>query len=130
MIRAAERGRAGEKYILGGDFVTLADVIRTLEQVAGRSGPRTRIPYPVAFAYAAVSETWAKLTGGETLVTLKAVRMMQARLAVTSAKAERELGWKHRPLRETLADEVAWYRAQGLAARPVAAAPAVARSNA
>lgn len=56
--------------------------------------------------------------------------MMQARLAVTSAKAERELGWKHRPLRETLADEVVWYRAQGLAARPVAAAPAVARSNA
>jgi dihydroflavonol-4-reductase len=120
MIRVAERGRAGEKYILGGDFVTLADVIRTLEHVAGRSGPRSRIPYPVAFVYAAVSETWAKLTGGETLVTLEAVRMMQARLAVTSAKAERELGWKHRPLRETLADEVAWYRAQGLAA-PAAA---------
>jgi dihydroflavonol-4-reductase len=120
MIRVAERGRTGEKYILGGDFVTLADVIRTLEHVAGRSGPRSRIPYPVAFVYAAVSETWAKLTGGETLVTLEAVRMMQARLAVTSAKAERELGWKHRPLRETLADEVAWYRAQGLAA-PAAA---------
>jgi dihydroflavonol-4-reductase len=127
MIRAAELGRAGEKYILGGDFVTLADVIRTLEQqVTGRPGPRTRIPYPVAFLYAAVSETWAKLTGGKTLVTLEGVRMMQARLAVTSAKAEQELGWKHRPLRETLTDEVAWYRAQGLATEPAARATAAA----
>jgi dihydroflavonol-4-reductase len=96
-----------------------------LEKVTGRSGPRARIPYPVAFVYAAVSAIWAKLTGGETLVTVEAVRMMQARLAVTSAKAEQELGWKHRPLRETLADEVAWYRAQGLAAEPAARATAV-----
>jgi dihydroflavonol-4-reductase len=126
MISAAERGRAGERYILGGDFVTLADVIRMLGKVTGRSGPRARIPYPVAFVYAAVSELWANLTGGETLVTLKAVRMMQARLAVTSAKAEHELGWKHRPLLETLADEVAWYRTQGLAPEPDARTTAVA----
>ena len=126
MIRAAERGRAGEKYILGGDFVTLGDVIRTLEQVTGRSGPRSRIPYPVAFVYAAVSQTWAKITGGKTVVTLPGVRMMQARLAVTSAKAEQELGWKHRPLRETLADEVAWYRSLGFASGPHAHATATA----
>ena len=106
--------------------MTLADVIRTLEQVTRRPGPRARIPYPVAFVYAALSQTWAKLTGGETLVTLEAVRMMQARLAVTSAKAEQELGWKHRSLGETLADEVAWYRAQGLGAAPATRATAVA----
>ncbi len=82
-------------------------MIRTLEKVTALSGPRARIPYPVAFVYAAVSEIWAKMTGGETL------------------KAEQELGWKHRPLRETLADEVAWYRAQGLAAEPAAPAAAV-----
>jgi len=52
--------------------------------------------------------------------------LMQARLAVTSAKAEHELGWKHRPLRETLADEVAWYRTQRLAAEPDARTTAVA----
>ncbi len=104
----------------------LADVIQTLEQVTGQSGPRARIPYPVAFVYAAISQTWAKLTGAATLVTLQGVRGLQARLAVTSAKAEQELGWKHRPLRETLADEVAWYRARGLAAEPAAPAAAVA----
>jgi dihydroflavonol-4-reductase len=126
MIRAAERGRTGEKYILGGDFVTLADVIGTLEQVTGRPGPRLRIPYPAAIAFAAVSQTWAKITGGKTLVTLQGVRALQARLAVTSAKAERELGWKHRPLRETLADEVAWYRSVRPASEPDAHAPATA----
>jgi|GEM_PF-6916525 len=52
--------------------------------------------------------------------------MMQARLAVTSAKAEQELGWKHLPLRETVADEVVWYRAQGLAAEPAVRATAAA----
>ena len=79
----------------------------------------------MAFVYAAISQTWAKLTGAATLVTLQGVRGLQARLAVTSAKAEQELGWKHRPLRETLADEVAWYRAQGLATEPAARATAV-----
>jgi nucleoside-diphosphate-sugar epimerase len=52
--------------------------------------------------------------------------MMQARLAVTSAKAEQELGWKHRPLRETLADEVAWYRSERIASEPNANATATA----
>jgi hypothetical protein len=66
------------------------------------------------------------LTGGKTLVTLKGVRMLQARLAVTSAKADQDLGWKRRPLRETLADEVAWYRDQGFATEPAARATAVA----
>jgi dihydroflavonol-4-reductase len=126
MIRAAERGRAGEKYILGGEFHTLAEVVRALEQVSGRSGPRSQIPYPVALIFGAISQTWAKLTRGQTLVSLAGVRMLHAQLAVTSAKAEQELGWKHRPLKETLADEVAWFRARKLAAEPAASAAAAA----
>ncbi|WP_394841694.1 SDR family oxidoreductase [Pendulispora brunnea] len=111
MIRAAERGRSGERYILAGGFATLADIIETLARTTGVRGPRMRIPYPVAWTYAAVSQTWAKMTGGQTLVTLAGVRMMQARLAVDSSKSERELGFHARPLEETLRDEVAWYRA-------------------
>jgi len=110
MIRAAEHGRAGERYILAGEFATLGDIMESLAKITGEPGPRTRIPYAVAWTYAAVSQTWAKITGGETLVTLAAVRMMQARLAVTAAKAERELGFRARPFSETLRDEVAWYR--------------------
>ena len=82
--------------------------------------PRRRISYPVAWRYAALAQTWARITGGETLVTVAAVRMMNARLRVSSAKAERELGWRHRPLSESLRDEVAWYRAHDSALEPAA----------
>ena len=110
-IRAAEHGKSGERYILAGDFVTLGDVAGWLAEVTGIAAPKMRIPYAVAWTYAAASQAWAKLTGGQTLVTLEGVRMMQARLAVTSEKAKRELGFQARPLIDTLRDEVAWYRA-------------------
>jgi dihydroflavonol-4-reductase len=114
MIRAAEYGRGGEKYILAGDFVTLGDVAELLARVTDLPAPRRRIPYPIALTYAALAQTWAQLTGGETLVTVAAVRMLQARLRVSSAKAERELDWRARPLADTLRDEVAWYRSHGM----------------
>ncbi|WP_394827415.1 SDR family oxidoreductase [Pendulispora albinea] len=125
-IRAAEKGRPGERYILAGDFATLEDIVQILAQVSDVPPPRTRLPYAIAWTYALVSQTWARLTGGETLVTLEAVRMMQARLRADSTKAQRELGFRARPLIDTLRDEVAWYRAHdavagGVLARPVSA---------
>jgi dihydroflavonol-4-reductase len=110
MIRAAEQGRRGERYILGGAFVTTAEVVTALGHVTGLPVRARRIPYPVALAYATVAQNWARFTGGKTLVTVAGVRLMNARLQVRSVKAERELGWSHRPLRDTLRDEVAWYR--------------------
>jgi dihydroflavonol-4-reductase len=122
MIRTAELGRAGEKYILTGPFVTVAEVAALLAQITGLPAPRTRIPYPVAVTYALLSQAWARITGGRTLVTLSGVRFLQARLQASSAKAERELGWRRRPLQETLRDEVAWFRAQGMSPERVAGA--------
>jgi dihydroflavonol-4-reductase len=113
MIRAAAHGRAGESYILGGPFTTLADVADALAHVTGLPAPRFRIPYGVAWAYATLAEAWARITGGQTLVTVAAVRAMHAQLRVSSHKALRELRWRYRPLTETLRDEVAWYRAHG-----------------
>jgi dihydroflavonol-4-reductase len=120
MVSAAERGRSGEKYLLAGPFTTLEQVITTLSQVTGVPAPRTRLPYAVAWAYAALTQTWARIKNSPSLVSLTAVRMMHARLDATSAKAERELGWRHRPLAETLRDVVAWYRAQGISRERVA----------
>jgi dihydroflavonol-4-reductase len=122
MVRAARQGRSGEKYILAGDFVTLGDVTELLARVTGLPAARRRIPYPIALTYAALAQTWARLTGGKSLLTVAAVRMMQARLRVSSAKAERELGWHPRPFSDTLRDEVAWYRAHGRANGRVLAA--------
>jgi dihydroflavonol-4-reductase len=110
MIRAAGHARAGAKYILAGPFVTIADIFHALARVTGQPAPALRIPYPVALAYAAVVQTWAKLTGGDTLASVVGVRMLQARLRVTAARAESDLGWRARPFDETLRDEVAWYR--------------------
>ncbi len=120
MIRAAERGLTGDSYILGGPFTTLAGVADTLAQVTGLPAPRARIPYAVALVYARLAETWARITGGETLITVAAVRAMHAELRVSSNKALRELGWRYRPLNETLRDEVAWYRSHGMTGRPAA----------
>jgi len=118
MIRAAEHGHAGSSYILGGPFITLGAVADTLAQVTGLPAPRTRLSYRVARAYATLAETWARLTGRPTLVTIAAVRMLHAQLRVSSNRALRELGWRYRPLHETLRDEVAWYRAQGMTNEP------------
>lgn len=124
MLRAATHARAGERYILGGLFVTLGDIIGTLAHVTKLPPPRRHIPYPVALTYAAVAQAWARLTRGETLITLEAVRLMQARLRVSSEKAEQNLGWRARPLTETLRDEVAWYRGRDAAMAKAKAAAA------
>jgi dihydroflavonol-4-reductase len=118
MIRAAVHGRTGHRYILGGPFVTLADVAETLAHLTGLPAPRFRVPYRVAWAYATFAEAWARITGGQTLVTVAAVRAMHAQLRVSSHKALRELRWRYRPLSHTLRDEVAWYRAHGMASQP------------
>lgn len=112
MIAAAERGRPGEKYIVGGSYVSVADVLAGLERVSGVRGPRLHLPHPVAMAFAAVSELVTHLTGRPLLISREAVRTMHAKLRMTSAKAERELGVHFRPLDDTLRDVVAWYRAR------------------
>lgn len=113
MIRAAERGSPGSMYILGGPFTTLAGVADALAQVTGLPAPAWRMPYVVARAYATASEALARITRGDTLVTVAAVRLMHAELRVSSNKALRELRWRYRPLIDTLRDEVDWYRTYG-----------------
>jgi dihydroflavonol-4-reductase len=110
MIAAAERGRDGEKYIVGGTYATMAEVLAALERVSGVRGPRLRLPHGLAMAFATVSEVIARLSGRPLLISREAVRTMHAKLRVTSARAERELGARFRPLDDTLRDVVEWYR--------------------
>jgi dihydroflavonol-4-reductase len=119
MINAVERGRSGERYIVGGDhFVSFAELFQMLEQVSGVPAPRLPIPLPVMLAYAAASELYGRLSGKPVLATISGVRTLQARRQTRSDKAVRELGASFRPLVETLRDEVAWFREQGLAPLP------------
>jgi len=110
MLRVAEIGRSGERYILGGSFIELADIIASLARLTGAKPPQRRIPFAAILALATMSETWSRITGTTSPLSVDAIRLMNARLRVTSAKAEKELGVTFRPFNITLADAVAWTR--------------------
>ena len=110
MIAALEKGRAGEKYIVAGTFHTLEEVLQGLEKASGVPAPKMRLPHPVVMTFALIQELIGRLTGREVLVTREGVRAMHGKHRVTSAKAERELGVRFRPLDRTFEDVVAWCR--------------------
>ncbi|MFL6448085.1 MAG: hopanoid-associated sugar epimerase [Bryobacteraceae bacterium] len=110
-VLAAERGRPGQRYILGAENITLQDILNRLGAIAKKPAPRTRIPYPVALAFGAVSTGWANLTGREPMAPLEAVRMARKKMFVTAAKAIRELSFQPQPVDEALSRAFAWFRA-------------------
>jgi dihydroflavonol-4-reductase len=115
MIAAAGKGKSGERYIVGGKLYKLADIMQTLEKVSGVPAPRLRIPTPVALAIAWLSQTYARLTGGSTLLTVNGVKTIANPHQISSEKAVRELGASFRPLEDTLRDTVNWYRRHSVA---------------
>ncbi|MBO0737834.1 MAG: NAD-dependent epimerase/dehydratase family protein [Alphaproteobacteria bacterium] len=112
-LAASEQGRAGERYILGGENMSLAEILFEVASRAGRRPPRLRIPHGVLFPVAFAAEVAARITGREPFVTLDGVRMSRKKMYFTSDKAARELGYKPRPAREAIADAVAWFRSNG-----------------
>jgi dihydroflavonol-4-reductase len=110
MLRITEIGRSGEQYILSGGFAELADVIANLVTLTGAKPTKRRIPFAAAVALATAAETWSQITGTISPMSVEAIRLMNARLSVTSAKAEKELGVTFRPFAITLTDTVAWVR--------------------
>jgi dihydroflavonol-4-reductase len=112
MIRAAERGGRGERYILAGEYASFDDVFAALEQITGVPAPRRHLPKWLLYLVAVASETGSRVTGRDPLISRQAVRTMREE-RVTSQKARDELGASFRPLAETLADEVEWFRANG-----------------
>jgi dihydroflavonol-4-reductase len=112
MIEAVEKGKNGERYIVGGKLHTLPEIMKTLEKVSGVPAPRFRIPTPLALTIAWLSETVARLTGGTTLLTVNGIKTIANPHQISSDKAVRELGARFRPLEDTLRDTVNWYRSQ------------------
>ncbi len=112
-IAAADRGKSGERYIVGGHYFDFAKILETLERVTGVKAPTRQIPYGLSLLVGAASQTWARLTGSPALVTLAAVRTIHGKNQVDSAKAVRELNATFRPLEDTVRDEVEWFRTHG-----------------
>jgi dihydroflavonol-4-reductase len=112
-LLAAERGRPGERYILGSENLTLQQILARLAAVSGGSVPRWRIPHAVAYAAGAASTGWANLTGQEPRVPLDAVKMARTKVFVSLDKAKRELGFNPQPVDGALQRAVDWFRANG-----------------
>lgn len=112
---AATKGRVGERYILGGDNITLKQLLDMLSQATGRPSPRFKTPYAVAYAYGAFDTAIAYLRGVEPRAPLDAIRMARHYMWFSSAKAERELGYRHRPAFSALKDAADWFAANGYA---------------
>jgi len=112
-LLAFEKGQIGERYILGGENLTLRQLLETIAELAGRKAPRFRLPRAPLMPLAFAAERLAHFTGKEPLLTLDGLRMSRYRMFFTSAKAERELGYRSRPYQEGVADALGWFRTAG-----------------
>lgn len=110
---ACERGRAGERYILGSENLTLREIFETLARISGRPAPRTRIPWVVAWMAGVFSTGLAEVTGREPRVPLAAVQMARKKMWVSHAKAERELGFRPSPAAVALGKAAEWFQSHG-----------------
>lgn len=110
---AFERGRPGERYILGGENMSLMQILATIDELTGTPRRRIRLPHDAVLPAAWLMEKWAGISGREPRVTVDGVRMAKKKMFFSSAKAIRELGYQFRPAREALNDAIAWFMEHG-----------------
>lgn len=115
-VAALDRGRPGERYILGGENLTLKQILDRLSAITGLPSPNVKVPHAVAMAFAFFDETvTGKLRGKEPRATVEAVRMGKKKMFASSAKAERELGFQVLPVYSALRGAVEWFLEHGYA---------------
>ncbi|MBI1869114.1 MAG: NAD-dependent epimerase/dehydratase family protein [Methylocystis sp.] len=112
-VAALQSGRIGERYILGGENVTLRQMLSDIASIMGRRPPRLRLPRAAIYPLAAGAELFARVTGRPPFVTLDGLRMSRYRMFFDDSKARRELGYTSRPYREGLMDAIDWFRQAG-----------------
>jgi dihydroflavonol-4-reductase len=112
-LLALDKGRLGERYILGGQDVTLRQMFADIAGLAGRKPPTIELPRGPLYPLAHIFEAVAQITGKEPQLTVDALNMSKRRMFFTSAKAEAELGYRARPYGEAIADAMAWFHEHG-----------------
>lgn len=110
---AATKGRVGERYILGGENITLKQVLDLLAAATGLPGPKFKTPYAVAYAFGAVDTAIARWRGVEPMAPLDAIKMAKHYMWFSSEKAKSELGYSSRPAAVALKDAADWFAANG-----------------
>ncbi len=115
-VAALEKGRSGERYILGGENLSLKQILDKLAAITGLPSPRIRVPYVVALAAGVVDQVvTGYIRNREPRATIDTVRMGRKKMFVSSSKAERDLGWKNVPVDGALRRAVEWFQANGYA---------------
>ncbi len=115
-VVALERGSVGERYILGGENLTLKQILDRMSAITGLPSPTMKVPHAVALAFAFFDETISgKLLGKEPRATVEEVRMSRKQMFASSAKAERDLGFRTVPIYNAMRSAVEWFLAEGYA---------------
>ena len=123
-VAALEKGRSGERYILGGENLTLKQILDKLAAITGLPSPKIKVPYVVALATGVVDQVvTGYIRNREPRATIDAVRMGRKKMFVSSSKAERDLGWKTVPVDDALRRAVEWFQANGMPSRRPAKKP-------
>ena len=112
-LLAWRRGAVGERYILGGQDVKLGEMLAVIAELVGRKPPKVQLPRGPLFPLAYAAEFVARFTGKEPFATVDGLKMAKYQMFFSSAKAERDLGYRARPYREALADAIAWFKQAG-----------------
>ncbi len=113
-LLAFKKGKAGHRYILGAENMTLRQILETIAEIAGRTPPRISLPHGLIYPVAHAAEAWARITGREPMVTVDGVRLARKKMFFSIEKAKKHLGYRPRPAEQALEDAVAWFRAKGL----------------
>lgn len=112
-LLAYERGAIGERFILGSENLTLAEILTTVAHLSNRRPPRLRIPHGAVMPIAGLAEIWARATGKEPFATLDGVRLARKKMFFSSERAISRLGYQPRPAEAAIADAVQWFAANG-----------------
>jgi dihydroflavonol-4-reductase len=121
-LLAFERGKLGTRYILGGENLTLRDILLNLGRITGRPAPGVRLPNRLLIPLAYVAEGWSRLSGNETRLTVDSLKMARKRMFFSSDKAVRELGFASRSAEQALTEAVQWFGENGYFKSPVSSA--------
>ncbi len=113
MIRAVSKGKSGERYIVGGEYLSLQALNQNLAEVADIKTSTRKIPNAVIMGVATLSEFWARISGKPTVMTREGISTMLEKHHLNSSKARQELGVDFRPIQDTLRDELRWYAERG-----------------
>lgn len=113
-LLAADKGKIGERYILGGEDVPLSAMLAEIARACGRTPPKVELPVAPLFPLAWAAEQWARISGKEPFLTMDSLRMARHHMYYTSAKATRELGYAARPWQDAVGDALGWFRDAGM----------------